>query len=218
VARLTGLVAGPARHTLVVTFAMPDLAEAAATAGREDVALAALARFEEFSAAAGQPWAEGVALRCHALLGHDPEVNFERAVRLHVARSRPFERARTELAYARWLRRARRRSDARVQLTSALTIFSQLGAGQWAAQARGELRAAGATPPAGAGQADPAVRLTAQELQVVRRAAAGLSNREIAAELFLSPRTVGYHLYKAYPKLGVTTRTQLATLSQDLGR
>lgn len=216
VARLTGLVTGPTRHTLVVTFAVSDLAEAAAGAGREDVALAALARFEEFSSAAGQPWAEEVAFRCHALLGHDPEANFERAVRLPAAASRPFERARSELAYGRWLRRARRRSEARVRLVSALTIFSQLGAAQWAEQARSELRAAGATPPDRAGQADLVVRLTAQELQVARRAAAGLSNREIAAELFLSPRTVGYHLYKAYPKLGVTTRSQLAALIQDL--
>jgi DNA-binding CsgD family transcriptional regulator len=213
ISRLTGLSTGPARNTLAVTFALPDLVEAAAGAQRQQPALAALARFEEFSSAAGQPWAEATALRCHALLGHDPGESFEQAVRLHAAGTRPFERARTELAYGRWLRRAKRRLDARAQLESALTIFSQLGAAAWAGQARDELRAAGATTVAQAGGAGLAARLTAQELQVVRRAAAGLSNREIAAELFLSPRTVGYHLYKAYPKLNITTRRQLANLS-----
>lgn len=138
----------------------------------------------------GQPWAEAVALRCHVLLGHEPEGSFERALRLHAAGSRPFERARTELAYGRWLRRDRRRLDARVQLDSALAIFSRLGATPWAEQARGELRATGATTVAQAAGAGLVARLTAQELQVVRRAAASLSNREIAAELFLSPRTV----------------------------
>jgi DNA-binding NarL/FixJ family response regulator len=99
-----------------------------------------------------------------------------------------------------------------VQLESALAIFIRLGAARWAEQARGELRATGATTAVLAGDEGLAARLTAQELQVVRRAATGLSNREIAAELFLSPRTVGYHLYKAYPKLNVTARRQLASL------
>lgn len=210
--RLTDLAAGPARNTLIVTIALPDLVEAAVGVQRAERAIAALARFEEFSSAAGQPWAEAVTRRCHALLGHEPEENFERTARLHAAGIRPFEQARTELAYGRWLRRARRRNDARLRLESALAIFTRLGAGPWAEQARTELRATGATTAAHAGGENQAARLTAQELQVVRRAAAGLSNREIAAELFLSPRTVGYHLYKAYPKLSVTTRRQLASL------
>jgi DNA-binding CsgD family transcriptional regulator len=135
------------------------------------------------------------------------------AIRLHAAGARPLEQARTELAYGRWLRRAKRRIDARVQLESALATFGQLGATPWAGQARDELRATGATTVAQARNDGLAGRLTPQELQVVRRAAAGLSNREIAAELFLSPRTVGYHLYKAYPKLNVSTRRELARLS-----
>jgi len=90
----------------------------------------------------------------------------------------------------------------------------RLGASPWAEQARGELRAAGVKTPAAhnADETDRISQLTAQEPQVVRRAAAGMSNREIAAELFLSPRTVGYHLYNAYPKLEVTARAQLASL------
>jgi len=216
--RLTKLLSGPAGKALMVTFSMPDLVEAAVGTHREEVAVTALARFEDFSRAAGQPWAEAVTLRCHAMLGHDPGDNFGRAVRLHSVGGRPFEQARTELAYGRWLRRVRRRLDARAQLESALATLTGLGATPWAEQARTELRAAGATAVRQAGVAGPAARLTTQELQVARRAAAGLSNRQIAAELFLSPRTVGYHLYKVYPKLNVTSRAQLASLvlSDDL--
>jgi len=214
--RLSELAAGPARHTLIVIVSLPDLVEAAVGAHRPESGMTALARFEEFSSAAAQPWASAVTLRCHALLGYDPGDSFEQAVRLHAAAGqwdRPFERARTELAYGRWLRRNRRRADARVQLESALGRFGRLGAVPWAAQAGSELRAAGVAPVAQAGGVSPVAQLTAQELQVVRRAAAGMSNREIAAELFLSPRTVGYHLYKAYPKLHVTTRAQLAAIT-----
>jgi DNA-binding CsgD family transcriptional regulator len=210
--RFTALSGGPARDAFITTFSLPDFVEAAVGARREDLAAAALGRFEAFASSAGQPWASAVALRCRAQLGADPGANFPAAVELHAGASRPFERARTELAYGRWLRRGRRRADARVRLESAHATFARLGAAPWAAQARRELRASGATPAPDATGTDLATRLTPQELQVVRRAAGGLSNREIAAELFLSPRTVGYHLYKAYPKLGVTTRAQLAAL------
>ena len=214
-ARLTDLTARPGRHTLIAIFSLPDLVEAAAASQRPELGGPALARFEAFSLAAGQPWAAAVVMRCRALLGQDTAVSFEEAVRMHSDGGRPFERARTELFYGSWLRRNRRRADARGQLESALDIFSRLGAAPWAARARSELRATGvsqhgtATPP---DDGDLIGRLTPQELQVVRHAAAGLSNREIGALLFLSPRTVGYHLYKAYPKLAVTTRAQLARL------
>lgn len=210
-ARLEELLAGPARYTFILTYSLPDLVEAAAATHRPEAGAAALARFEEFSSVANQPWAAAAALRCRAQLGRNPEENFQQAARLHSDGARPFERARTELAYGRWLRRGRRRADARAPLESALAAFSHLGAVPWAEQARGELRAAGASVD-GPARSGLATRLTAQELQVVRRAAVGMSNREIAAELFLSPRTVGYHLYKAYPKLGVTSRGQLARL------
>lgn len=216
-AQLSDLGSGPRRHTLIAIVGLPDLVEAAADAGRPELGERALARFEEFADAADQPWASAVALRCRALLGHDPGGNFERAVGLHAGR--PFERARTELRYGCWLRRNKRRTDARDLLESALATFIRLKAEPWAARARGELRASGvvlaATAPAATARDahdDPVSLLTPQELQVVRHAAAGLSNREIAAQLFLSPRTVGYHLYKAYPKLAVTTRAQLARI------
>ncbi|HZR50291.1 MAG TPA: AAA family ATPase [Streptosporangiaceae bacterium] len=213
-AQLAGLVTGPVRHTLIAIFGLPDLVEAAADAGRPELGAPALARFEAYAEGAAQPWAAAVALRCRALLGDDPAGNFDRAVRLHAGR--PFERARTELRYGAWLRRERRRADARDLLESALVRFTRLNAAPWAERARAELRAAGvAVPATSAGDrpaGDLASRLTPQELQVVRHAAAGLSNREIAALLFLSPRTVGYHLYKAYPKLNVTARAQLARI------
>ncbi|MEV4898601.1 helix-turn-helix transcriptional regulator, partial [Nonomuraea sp. NPDC055795] len=149
-------------------------------------------------------------------VGADSEVEelFLRAVRLHrEGPGRPFERARTELLYGEWLRRARRRSDARTPLRSALEIFERLRAAPWAERARAELRATGdSVPVAEATAAHPRDRLTAQELQVVRLAAEGHSSREIAAQLFLSKRTVEHHLYKAYPKLGVGNRRELARL------
>jgi DNA-binding CsgD family transcriptional regulator/tetratricopeptide (TPR) repeat protein len=211
-ARLSELAASSARHTYVGISSLPDLVEASVAAGRPELGAAALERFEKFSVAAGQPWASAVALRCRGILGHEPEKSFAQAVRLHGTGGRPFERARTELLYGQWLRRARRRADARVNLQSAASIFDRLGATPWADRARGELRATGANPPGRDGDPSPVSTLTPQELQVARLAAAGLSNRDIAAQLFLSPRTVGYHLYKAYPKLGVTTRAQLARI------
>ncbi|MCO5991696.1 helix-turn-helix transcriptional regulator, partial [Actinoallomurus spadix] len=138
---------------------------------------------------------------------------YAEALRLHDKGGRPFERARTELLYGEWLRRARRRSDARGPLRSALEVFEGLRAEPWAERARAELRATGeSAATARPAAADLLERLTPQELQVVRLAAEGNSSRDIAAQLFLSPRTVEYHLYKAYPKLGVSSRRELARL------
>jgi DNA-binding CsgD family transcriptional regulator len=131
---------------------------------------------------------------------------------MHERGGRPFQHARTELLYGEWLRRSRRRSDARTPLRSALEVFERLGAIPWAERARAELRASGDLAPAGTAGVDPLGRLTPQELQVVRLAAEGLSNRDIAAQLFLSHRTVEYHLYKAYPKLGIGSRSELARI------
>lgn len=188
--------------------AVPDQVEAAVRLGAPERAERSLAWFEEWTAAAGQPWARALLERCHALLSGDEE-RFARALAAH---DRPFDRARTQLLLGEWLRRERRKHDARTPLREAAETFDRLGAGPWAERARGELRATGETltrDPA----ADLLGRLTPQELQVVRLAAKGATNKEIAAQLFLSPRTVGHHLYKAYPKLGVTTRTELAGLS-----
>ncbi|MGK5551484.1 ATP-binding protein [Actinomadura kijaniata] len=199
-----------AGHTAAAVFALPDLVEAAVRAERPDRAAGPFARFTAWAGASGQPWAAAVAARCRALL-HPAEEHYRDALRLHERGGRPFERARTELLYGEWLRRERRRTDAREPLRSALTRFEHLGAAPWADRARTELRATGeGTAPAAV--PGPADRLTPRELQIVRLAAAGAGNREIAAQLFLSHRTVEYHLYKAYPKLGVSSRAELARL------
>jgi DNA-binding CsgD family transcriptional regulator len=150
--------------------------------------------------------------RCRALLaaGADAEAHFTDALRGHTDADRPFGHARTALLYGEWQRRA---ADTGDQLRAALAGFERLGATPWAERARAELRAAGEAPPAASVDAPP--QLTRQELQVVRLAAAGATNRDIAARLFLSPRTVGHHRYRAFPKPGVSSRTALAHL--DLG-
>ncbi|WP_141580007.1 helix-turn-helix transcriptional regulator [Actinomadura sp. WMMA1423] len=215
--RLADVVAGPNRQGVIAS--LPDLVEAAVRAGAPERARDAAAWYGEWAAQTQQPWVQAIAARCTALLDpDDPDPAYSRALALHREGGTPFEQARTELLYGEWLRRSRRRNDARARLHSALEAFERLGAAPWAERARTELRAAGESLAAGRGgpaRDDLAARLTPQELQVARLAATGLSNREIGAQLFLSPRTVGYHLYKAYPKLGITARTELAHL--DLG-
>jgi DNA-binding CsgD family transcriptional regulator len=151
--------------------------------------------------------------RCRALTCQpsESEQHYARAVRLHALGGRPLQRARTHLLYGEWLRRSRRPTDARTQLRAALETFERSEATPWADRTRNELRAAGEITVLRT-SADPFRRLTPQELQVVRLAATGATNREIAGQLFLSPRTVGYHLYKAYPKLGVSSRRGLVDL------
>lgn len=119
----------------------------------------------------------------------------------------PFERARTELLYGEWLRRERRRQDARVHLRRALETFRSLGTTPFAERAEAELRATGET----ARKRDPSTLddLTPQELQIAGLVAEGSTNREIAAQLFLSPRTIDYHLHKVFSKLGIASRTDL---------
>ncbi|MEV1004944.1 AAA family ATPase [Nonomuraea sp. NPDC050202] len=204
----------PGGRLMLTLHRASDLVEAAVRAERPDFAHTVAAWLHAWAEHTGQSWAKAVSLRCRALLasGKEAEQNFVAAVRLHHQGGRPFERARTELLYGEWLRRARRRADARLHLKSAMEIFQQLGARPWAERTQSELRATGerqAHPADGSAVLD---RLTPQELQIVRMAATGMTNREIAALLFLSPRTVGYHLYKAYPKLGITSRGELARL------
>ncbi|XRQ06763.1 AAA family ATPase [Actinomadura welshii] len=199
-----------AAHVPNVMLALADTVEAAVAAGRPAAGAEPMARLEAFARNAGQPWADGVASRCRALLTGDEdeaERHFTLALAAHRRGGRPFERARTELLYGEWLRRSRRRAQARARLGAALEIFERLGAVPWAERARGELRAAGqGVRPAGDGLPG---RLTAQEMQVVRLAMTGATNRQIAARLRLSHRTVAYHLYKAFPKLGVASRAEL---------
>jgi DNA-binding CsgD family transcriptional regulator len=123
------------------------------------------------------------------------------------SRSYPFLRARTLFSFGRWLRRGRRSADSRAPLRDAINQFDALGATRWSERARQELRATG--EKIGPRTPDARDRLTAQELQIARLAAAGLSNREIGERLFLSHRTIGSHLYRIFPKLGITARSQL---------
>ncbi|MBA8954334.1 AAA family ATPase [Actinomadura namibiensis] len=207
--RLAGVLTAENRAGSIAS--VPDLVEAAVRSGRAGRGREAAAWYGRWSAQVGQPWTEAIAARCAALLDDD-EASYERAVALHRKDGgMPFERARTELLHGEWLRRDRRRNDARAPLHSALETFERLGAVPWADRARAELRATGEAITAER-PSDALAALTPQEIQVVRLAAAGLSNREIGAQLFLSPRTVGYHLYKAYPKLGVASRGELARL------
>jgi DNA-binding CsgD family transcriptional regulator len=146
--------------------------------------------------------------RCQALLGkRPPEEAFGEAIE-HAPAVPPFQRARTELLYGEWLRRERRRTDARTHLRAAAEAFRGLGAVPWAERAEAELRATGETvrkrDVSAVGQ------LTPQELQIAGLVTEGLTNKEIAAQLFLSPRTVDYHLRKVFTKLGIASRTELA--------
>ncbi|WP_433044441.1 AAA family ATPase [Dactylosporangium sp. CS-033363] len=203
--RLVPLQSDPYAHHVVAYRAIPDLVEAAVRSGAPSTA--SLTRLTVFADRTGQPWAQALLHRCRALLSGD-EHEFVLSLKLP---ARPFERARTSLLYGEWLRRARRKADARRVLSQALETFDRLAAHPWSARARTELAATGlASSPSAPEPA--AARLTPQELQIARLAAQGLSNRDIAAQLFLSPKTVAYHLYKAYPKLGVTARTDLAAL------
>ena len=145
--------------------------------------------------------------RCEALLGERaPDEAFGLAVELGGALA-PFQRGRTSLLYGEWLRRERRRHDARGHLRVALELFRGLRATPWEERAEVELRATGET----ARKRDPSTLddLTPQELQIAGLVAEGLTNREIATQLFLSPRTVDYHLRKVFSKLGIASRTEL---------
>jgi DNA-binding CsgD family transcriptional regulator len=211
---------GHGGHPMLSIRLTPDLVEAAARAGRSDEVKADVDRLTAWAAESRLAWVHAVDARCRAVLASEDvvaETLFEQALASHEAADRsgpprPFDRARTQLLYGEWLRRKLRRTAARVPLQAALQTFEQLGATVWAGRATAELRAAGSQVSSG----EPAVaQLTAQELQVVRLASAGLSNREIGAQLFISPRTVGYHLHKSFPKLGVRSRVELAQLGLD---
>ncbi|WP_219502873.1 helix-turn-helix transcriptional regulator [Nonomuraea ceibae] len=199
--RLEALADGPGWYHVSAIRCVPDLVEAAVRSGEPDRARPALARYLRLDQ-------RHLVERCLALLaGDDAEAHYLAALE---AGGPAFEQARTRLLYGEWLRRARRRGVAAGQLREALESFERLGAVPWAGRARGELQAAGGLADAPA--PDRAAGLTPQERQIVQLAARGLSNKDIAAQLFLSPRTVGYHLYKAYPKLGVASRGELAAV------
>jgi len=192
------------------TFAAVELIEAASRSGRSEPAAQALELLSESTHASGTPWALGVEARSRALLhrGEAAETLYHEAIdRLQPTRLR-VDLARAHLLYGEWLRRQRRRLDARKELRVAHELFSDFGMEAFAERARVELQATGER--ARKRTVHTLDQLTPQEAQVSRLAAQGHTNREIAAQLFISPSTVEYHLRKAFRKLDVKTRTQLA--------
>jgi DNA-binding CsgD family transcriptional regulator len=191
-----------------ISLATCDLIEAYVRAGRSADAQRLCERFESRAVGSGRSWAIAALHRCRGLLAPPAEFDeeFAEALRSHRRTATPFELARTELCYGERLRRARRRRDASTYLRSAVGTFVQLGAAPWAERARREL---GATRGRAAGLREG---LTAHELRVASLVERGLRNREIAAALFVSERTVEYHLTNIYGKLGIRSRTELARL------
>jgi DNA-binding CsgD family transcriptional regulator len=197
-----------AHHPVIASWLIGDLAEAALHAERVEEARALVASIE---AATGDSPASWIALglrHAHALLADDGEAEdrFEDALGADLGRW-PFQRARLQLAFGQWLRRRRRIADSRAPLRAARDMFDSLGCESWGDRARRELRASGESSRRRVPEARD--ELTAQELQIAQLAASGLSNREIGQRLFVSHRTVGTHLYRIYPKLGITARSEL---------
>jgi DNA-binding CsgD family transcriptional regulator len=188
-----------------------ELTEAYVRLGDRQGAERTLSLLERQATRSGLRGAQAVCCRYRGLLAEDDgeaERLFRRALALHDRRPAPFERARTELCFGERLRRARRRTEARTQLRSALATFERLGAAPWAERARRELAASGERARRRA--PDTRDELTAQELQVALVVAEGATNREAAARLFVSPKTIETHLSRIYRKLGVRSRTELA--------
>lgn len=192
-----------------------DLIEAYVRAGDLDAAEEALAVLSHDAELTGRMWVLGTAARCRGLLGRG-DAHFADALHRLDAIPAPFEVARTHLCRGELLRRAGRRRDARQALLHAIEGFDRLGATPWAARARLELRATGATARRRRADAERD-RLTPHELRVALIVAGGASNREAAAALFLSPKTIEFHLAQIYRKLGVRRRTELALLAVRRG-
>jgi DNA-binding CsgD family transcriptional regulator len=199
----------------VVAMAIPDVIDAALRAGEPERAAAALERFAAWAPISRARFVHGVLARCRAMLaeGDEAESLFQEALELHARETPPFEQARTQLAYGERLRRERRKIEARAQLRPALETFDGVGATLWAQRARGELNATGES--ARKRDASTIDDLTPQELRIAQLVAAGASNRDAAAQLFVSPKTVEYHLRKVFLKLGVSSRIELARIQLD---
>ena len=188
---------------------MPELIEAAAHTGSIRAARDALDLLAERARAGGTDWGLGLEARCRALLSEGQEAErlyLEAIARLGRTRLRP-DLARAHLLYGEWLRRQRRRGEAREELRTAHSMLEEMGLEAFARRARRELQATGET--ARKRTVATRIELTAQEAQIARLARDGLSNPEIGARLFLSPRTVQYHLGKVFTKLDITSRSQL---------
>jgi DNA-binding CsgD family transcriptional regulator len=198
------------RYPGVANWAAAELIEAAVYSGMVETAAETTRWITEMTGASGTPWARGVEARSRALLaeGDDAERHYKEAI-AHLGRSRVrTELARAYLLYGEWLSRERRRSDARTQLRTARQMLDEMGMVAFADRAQRELLATGgaARKPTVTARA---TGLTTHESQVARLARDGLSNPEIGARLFISPKTVQYHLSKVFVKLDITSRSQL---------
>ncbi|MBL7253209.1 AAA family ATPase [Paractinoplanes lichenicola] len=190
------------------TRSLHEIVEAGVRSGDHEVAKAALVRLEDRAPLSGTPWALGLLARCRALLADDADAFYREALDLLGRTTIVTELARTHLLYGEWLRRRRRRADARTQLHLAHDLFTRMGAAAFVSRTRSELLATGEHPRPRHLPFDS--DLTPQERQVAGLAAAGATNSEIAARLFLSTSTVEYHLTRIYRKLGITSRRRLA--------
>ena len=202
----------------LATWSMVELIEAAARTGAPERAAGALRRLSETTSACGSDWALGIQARSRALLsqGESAERLYREAIeRLGRTRVR-VELARAHLVYGEWLRRQNRRVDAREQLRAAYQILTAMGIEGFAERARRELLATGETVRKRT--VETAGELTAQEAQIARLARDGLSNPEISTQLFISRRTVEWHLRKVFAKLGISSRRQLRGVLPDAGR
>jgi DNA-binding CsgD family transcriptional regulator len=191
------------------SVALPELVEAAVRAGKPECAATAVDRLTARANASGTQWGLGMAARSRALTSTGPgaEADYREAIdRLGNCRMAT-HLARAHLVYGEWLRREGRRQDAREQLRTAHELFSDMGAEAYAERAARELRVTGANPRKRTAQ--PTDALTAQELHIARLVATGATNREVGAQLFLSPRTIEAHLRNIFHKLGITSRRQI---------
>jgi len=204
--------------TSQVKFVLPDLVEAAQRSGHRDAADGMVRQLGKLAAANPGPVTLGFLSRAQALVAGDgagAEGHYQEAINQHGRARGPAHLARSHLVYGEWLRRVRRPRDSRESLRIAYRLFEDMGAQGFAGRARLELSAAGESVPA-QGAAGHSHDLTPQEARVTRLAAGGATNAEIAAQLYLSPNTVDYHLRKVFRKLRVTSRRQLAHAQPDL--
>jgi DNA-binding CsgD family transcriptional regulator len=198
-------------HHICSYLGVADLATAAVRADRRLEGQDILERALSHLNGTASPRLEQLIARARGILADPANAGayFESGLSDPAGEQWPFERAQLLLDHAEWLRRRRRINDAKPGLTEALATFRRLGARSWAQRAEAELRACGVAVPGGPGERDALAELTPQQRQIVRLASDGLTNREIGDRLFLSPRTVGSHLHRSYPKLGVADRHQL---------
>jgi len=205
---------GSPLHPLVSPLGLADLAAAAVRADRRIEGRGVLQRAVDHLAAMPSPRLEQILARARALLAGSDEAGaqFDKALSDPAGDRWPFERAQLQLDYAEWMRRRRRINDAKPPLLAALETFRRLKANGWSRRAEAELRACGVSVSAPPKDPGAMAKLTPQQREIIALAASGLTNREIADRLYLSPRTVASHLYRSYPKLGISGRHQLHEL------